>query len=61
MGACNTKGDREVMDILYEVFESKVPHVDAAIVGWLSSAHPELLREGLEAVTRYAREKENRS
>ncbi len=61
MGSRNTEGDREVSDIILEVLESKVPHVDSAIVGWFSSAHPELLREALEAVTRYAREKENRS
>lgn len=50
-----------ITDILDEVFASEVPHIDSAIVGWLSASHPELLREGLEAVTRYAREKENRS
>ncbi len=63
MGSRSTEGDREVSDltdILDEVFASEVPHVDSAIVGWLSVSHPELLREALDTVTHYARERENR-
>lgn len=64
MGTRNTEGDREVSDItdiLDEVFASEVPHIDSAIVGWLSIRSPDLLRAALEDVTRHHNERENRS
>lgn len=51
----------DLTDILNEVLKTDIPHIDSAIVGWLSIKHPELLREALDAVTRHAREKESRS
>ncbi len=51
----------DITDILDEVFASEVPHIDSAIVGWLSIRSPDLLRAALEDVTRHHNERENGS
>lgn len=50
-----------LFDLLDEVDGLPIKNADSAIVGWLAAAHPELLREAIDAVTRYATTKESGS
>lgn len=46
-----------MIELLDEVADSPIKNVDSAIVGWLAAAHPNLLREAIDSVTRYAQER----
>lgn len=46
------------MDLLDELDRLPIKNKDAAIVGWLAAAHPEIMRHAIDAITRYAAAKE---
>jgi len=44
------------MSLLDEIFASKTPHIDSAIIGVLSIKHPDVLRDAFADAERFAAE-----